>query len=82
MIDLSANLTALTEPDAIAAALGVLIAKYPAFRFSHAPVGWRGARWIAERVRVRDPGLHTIITADLGELMDALALDRRRHGLR
>jgi hypothetical protein len=82
VIDLSANLAAPTEPDSFAAALGILIAKYPAFRFFHAPIGRRSARWIAERIKGSDPGLHTVITDDLGELMDALAQDRGRHGLR
>lgn len=55
VIDL-ANLAAVTEPDRIAAALGILIAKYPAFRFFHASIGRRGTRWIAARINSRDPG--------------------------
>ncbi len=82
MIDLSPNLAALTEPDSIAAVLGILIAKYPAFRFFHAPIGRCSARWIAERINGADPGLHTVITEDLGELMSALAQDRGTRGIR
>ena len=68
--------------DSIAFALGILIAKYPAFRFYHAPVGQRGARWVAERIYARDPGLHTFITDDLRELMAALSQDRSSRGIR
>ncbi len=77
MIDLNLNLPSATDFDSIAAALALLIARYPAFRFYHAPVGQRSARWIAERINSGDPGLHTVITPDLGELLAALAQDRR-----
>jgi hypothetical protein len=59
--------------------LGVLIARYPQFRFCRARVGRRGLRWVAERIDGAQPGLHTMITADLRELRAALAQDRTRH---
>jgi len=65
--------------DDIAMALGSLHARYPAFRFSYAQVGWLGRRWIAERINGLDYGLHTMITADLAELRDALDQDEARH---
>ncbi len=65
--------------DDIAMALGSLHARYPAFRFRVAEVGWLGCRWIAERIKGLDPGLHTMITADLAELRDALDQDEARH---
>jgi hypothetical protein len=72
----------LPTSGAIAATLGILTAKYPAFRLHHAPIGRHRNRWIAERINGHDPGLHTVITAGLTELLAALAHDRKRHGLR
>ncbi len=69
----------LCSSDSTAEALGILIALFPAFRFCHVPIGTRGNRWIAERVSGHESGLHTIITADLTELLAALATDRNRH---
>ena len=65
--------------DDIAMALGSLHARYPAFRFGYAQVGRLGHRWIAERANGLDPGLHTMISADLGELLAALCADRTSH---
>ncbi len=65
--------------DDIAMVLGSLHSSYPAFRFRCAQVGWPGRRWIAERINGLDPGLHTMITADLAELHEALDQDEARH---
>jgi hypothetical protein len=66
---------ALDTSDAYAvhAELGRLAAAYPAFRF-RTQAGWdrKSIRWVAERIRGLDPGLHTVITADLSELIAAL----------
>jgi hypothetical protein len=59
--------------------LGVLIACYPQFRFGRARIGHRGLRWVAERIDGTRPGLHTMITADLGELRAALTRDGSGH---
>jgi hypothetical protein len=67
------------EPAWAGSDLGVLIACYPQFRFCRARVGRRGLRWVAERIDGSKPGLHTMITADLGELRAALTQDRGRH---
>ena len=50
-----------------------LAADFPAFRF-RIQGGWdrRRMRWVAERVRGLDAGLHTVITTDLAELRAAL----------
>lgn len=72
-------MTASDDTDDIGPVLGGLIAGYPAFRFRYASVGRHGDRWIAERVNGLDLGLHTVITADLSELREALAHDGRRH---
>jgi len=53
---------------------------YPAFRFRHETVGRHGLRWIAERRDGLSHGLHTVITADLGELQAALVQDSVRSG--
>ncbi len=66
----------LTDHD-VGPLLGVLIASYPAFRFSYGRAGRHGCRWVAERVNGLDLGLHTMITADFTELRDALAKDAR-----
>ena len=66
-------------PDAAGAILGLLAARYPAFRFRRERLEPRGQRWIALRKKGLDPGLHTLITADLGELRAALAEDEARH---
>jgi hypothetical protein len=58
--------------------LGWLHRQYPAFRFLCGPVGWHSQRWTAERIDGLDPGLHTLITADLRELCSALDADRAR----
>jgi len=50
-----------------------LAAAYPAFRFGCEIVGRHGPCWVAERKNGLHPGLHTVITADLGELHAALA---------
>ena len=51
--------------DQIGSALRALAAGYPGFRFFREPRGWhRQHRWIAERVKGAEPGLHTVITAD------------------
>ena len=65
--------------DSVTTALGVLIACYPQFRFFRAPIGYRGQRWVAERIDGTRPGLHTVITADLSELRTALSGDRTSH---
>jgi len=49
-----------------------LAAAYPAFRFSRETVGRHGPCWIAERVDRLGYGVHTVITADIGELRTAL----------
>jgi hypothetical protein len=53
--------------------LARLAAAYPAFRF-RTQRGWDRTRlrWVAERIRGLDEGLHTAITTDLGELRAAL----------
>lgn len=63
----------------VQAELARLAAEYPAFRF-RAEAGWLGdrLRWIAERIRGLEPGVHTVITADLGELRTELD-DEGRH---
>jgi hypothetical protein len=50
-----------------------LAADYPAFRF-RIQQGWDRTRlrWVAERIRGLDEGLHTAITTDLAELRAAL----------
>lgn len=50
-----------------------LAAEYPAFRF-RTQHGWDRSRlrWVAERIRGLDEGLHTAITTDLAELRAAL----------
>jgi hypothetical protein len=64
-------------------ALGVLSARFPAFRFRRERVGWhRECRWIAERENGLTPGLHTLITADLSELEDASTHDTARAAAR
>jgi hypothetical protein len=71
-----------TEPethDQISDTLRALAGGYPEFRFFREPRGWhRQLRWVAERVTGGNPGLHTVITADLTELHAALAHDRAR----
>jgi hypothetical protein len=65
--------------DQIGSALRALAAGYPEFRFFREPRGWHPQfRWIAERVKGAEPGLHTVITADFSELQTALAQDRER----
>jgi hypothetical protein len=76
--DVDAGVAVLAERSADALALGTLIARYPAFRFRR-DAGLRGLRWIAERRNGADAGLHTIITADLAELHEALSQDKARH---
>ena len=76
--DEPADLADLSYDD-IALVLGPLHARYPAFRFRCAQVGWLGPRWVGERINGLDPGLHTMITADLAELREALAQDEARH---
>jgi len=53
--------------------LARLAADYPAFRF-RTQHGWDriGLRWVAERIRGLDEGLHTAITTDRSELRAAL----------
>jgi len=60
-----------------------LAADYSAFRF-RTQSGWdrRQPRWVAERVKGLDAGLHTVITTDLGELLAALACDSDQAELR
>lgn len=65
--------------DPVPAALGVLVARYPAFTFAYARIGRRDCRWIAERKDGLSAGLHTMITADLDELSAALNADRSCH---
>ncbi len=50
---------------------------YPAFRFLREPVGWLGQRWMVERINGLHPGVHTLITAELEELLGALDVDER-----
>jgi|ERR1022692_757182 hypothetical protein len=54
-----------------------LATEYPAFRF-RTQQGWDRTRlrWVAERIRDMDEGLHTAITTDLADLR--AALPRRR----
>ncbi len=59
--------------ESIAAVLSTLTVLYPALRFDHAPIGQRQQRWTAYRIHSTDPGLHTVITPDLRELLNALA---------
>jgi len=58
--------------------LSLLTALYPAFRFRRERLGPRGPRWVAVRRNGRDPGVHTVITSDLGELRAALDQEARR----
>ena len=58
--------------------LGLLTVTYPAFRFRRERVSPRRSRWIATRRNGCDPGVHTIVTADLGELRAALDEEARR----
>jgi|HubBroStandDraft_4_1064222.scaffolds.fasta_scaffold659021_1 hypothetical protein len=51
---------------------------YPAFRFRREKLGHRGMRWIAQRRNGFEPGLHTVIAADLPELCAALSEDQAR----
>lgn len=67
------------EPGQAGWDLGALIACYPQFRFCRTRIGHRGIRWVAERANGLEPGLHTMITADLGELRAALDADRSSH---
>jgi hypothetical protein len=69
------------QPDAAAVErhLTRLARAYPAFRFSHEPLGWKGARWVAERRDRSAAGLRVVITGDLMELHAALARDKDRH---
>jgi len=64
-------------PDAPAAAdeISRLTVAYPAFRFGCQMVGRHGSCWVAERKNGLHPGLHTVITSDLGELHAALAAE-------
>ena len=56
-----------------------LAADYPAFRFRTRPGHDRTRlRWVAERIRGMDAGLHTVITTDFDELRAALDADARR----
>lgn len=64
--------------DHVAAVLGALIALYPAFRFDHAPIRKREQRWTACRINSSEPGLHTVITPDLDELLNALNQEHAR----
>jgi hypothetical protein len=64
------------DPAAIDRHIRRLTAAYPEFLFSHELLGWKGARWVAERRDRRAPGLHTVITDDLMELHAALARDK------
>jgi hypothetical protein len=68
------------QPDAAAAErhLVRLARLYPAFRFTREPFGWKGARWVAERLDRPVDGLHVVITDDLTELQAALAADKDR----
>lgn len=66
----------LTDDD-IGHALGTLITAHPGFRITYRQVGWLGDRWIAERIKGLEPGVHTMITSDARELNDALTRDRR-----
>ncbi len=66
--------TLMTVPhEQIAQELNRLAADYPAFRF-RTQRGWDRTRlrWVAERVRGLDMGVHTMITTDLRELRAAL----------
>lgn len=57
----------------VQAELDRLAADYPEFRFS-IRAGWDHdrVRWVAERTRGLDPGVHTVVTTDLDELRAAL----------
>lgn len=66
-------------PDPPACQLRLLTLTYPAFRFRRERAPRGGLRWAAERINGLDPGLHTLITADLHELRQALIQDRTRH---
>jgi hypothetical protein len=55
---------------------------YPAFRFRRERLGHRGMRWIAQRRNGLEPGLHTVIAANLPELCAALHEDQARQGRR
>ena len=72
---------ALDTSDALAVyrELERLAENYPAFRF-RTQGGWdhRKVRWVAERIRGTDEGLHTVITTDLCELHSALDGDCSR----
>jgi hypothetical protein len=66
----------MTDDD-IGHVLGTLITAHPGFRIRYQQVGWLGDRWIAERIKALEPGVHTMITADARELHAALTRDRR-----
>jgi hypothetical protein len=55
---------------------------YPAFRFRRERLGHRGMRWIAQRRDGLEPGLHTVISANLQELCAALHEDQARRARR
>src|SRR5260370_26350305 len=63
--------------------LALLKIAFPAFRFSQYLRG-RRLRWVAVRKDSAGYGLHTLVTDDLTELLDAMLLDEsasrpRRH---
>ncbi len=58
--------------------LARLTAAYPAFQFSRELLGWKGARWVAERRDHTASGLRVVITGDLMEMHGVLARDRDR----
>jgi hypothetical protein len=64
------------DPAAIDQHLRRLTAAYPEFSFSHELLGWKGARWVAERKDRKAPGTLVVITADLLELHAALQRDK------
>jgi hypothetical protein len=59
--------------------IGPLAQQYPAFRFWREQIPGHGLRWIVTRVNGLEPGLHTVITAELAELQAALRADEERH---
>jgi hypothetical protein len=71
--------TATVEPeteDQIGRALRDLAAGHPEFRFFRARCAGAGASGgLPSGSGGLDPGLHTVITADLGELREALSQD-------
>ena len=69
-------MTGVPEPD-VSEVLAGLRQDYPPFAFRRETLGRHGPRWVARRRQGASPGVHTVITASLAELRDALDRDAR-----